>query len=57
LTSSQKLARLEKYVAEFGAFDRPTGPYEIDIRHWQEITRRPLRPVEASTGRNGRRKL
>ena len=41
LTAAQKIARLEKYLAEFGGFDRPSGPYEIDIRHWQEITRRP----------------
>jgi hypothetical protein len=42
LTGVQKLGRIEKYLAEFGAFERPTGPYEIDIRHWEEITRRPL---------------
>ena len=49
LTPSQKLARLEKYMTEFGGFDRPNGPYEIDIRHWQEITRRPAgKPQSAS---------
>lgn len=42
LTAEQKLGRLEKYLAEFGGFDRPHGPYEIDIRHWQEISRKPL---------------
>mgnify|MGYP000014694493 CR=1 FL=1 len=42
LSEAQKLGRLEKYLAEFGGFDRPHGPYEIDIRHWEEITRRPL---------------
>lgn len=42
LTADQKLGRLEKYLAEFGGFDRPQGPYEIDIRHWQEISRKPL---------------
>lgn len=42
LTPAQKVARLEKYVSEFGGFDRPSGPYEIDIRHWQEITRKPV---------------
>jgi hypothetical protein len=42
LTPTQKLGRLNKYLAEFGSFDRPSGPYEIDIRRWQEITRRPL---------------
>lgn len=42
LAPSQKLGRLEKYLSEFGGFDKPNGPYEIDIRHWQEISRRPL---------------
>ncbi len=42
LTANQKLSRLTKYLAEFGSFDQPHGPYEIDIRHWQEISRRPL---------------
>jgi len=42
LTAEQKLGRLEKYLAEFGGFDCPQGPYEIDIRHWQEISRKPL---------------
>jgi hypothetical protein len=45
LTGEQKLGRVQKYLAEFAAFDRPAGPYEIDIRHWDEISRRPL-PVE-----------
>jgi hypothetical protein len=48
LTPSQKVARLEKYLGEFGGFDRPNGPYEIDIRHWQEITRRSLNKTQAS---------
>lgn len=48
LTASQKLARLEKYHNEFGGFDRPSGPYEIDIRHWQEITRRPAGKAQAA---------
>jgi len=42
LTAEQKIGRLRKYLADFGRFDHPHGPYEIDIRHWQEITRRPL---------------
>ena len=54
LTASQKVARMEKYVAEFGAFDRPSGPYEIDIRHWQEITRRPAGKVQASSRKETR---
>src|SRR6185369_11055888 len=42
LSTEQKIGRLKKYVADFGGFDRPNGPYEIDIRHWQEISRRTL---------------
>lgn len=44
LTAVQKIGRLHKYLREFGGFDQPRGPYEIDIRHWQEISRRPLDP-------------
>lgn len=44
LTAVQKIGRMHKYLREFGGFDQPRGPYEIDIRHWQEITRRPLDP-------------
>lgn len=42
LTAEQKIGRLEKYLADFGGFDGPHGAYEIDIRHWQEISRQPL---------------
>jgi len=42
LSPEQKIGRLEKYRADFGRFDQPHGPYEIDIRHWQEISRRPI---------------
>ena len=42
LSARQKIERLQKYVADFGKFDQPHGPYEIDIRHWREISRRPL---------------
>jgi hypothetical protein len=42
LAPEQKIGRLQKYFADFGSFDKPHGPYEIDIRHWQEISRRPL---------------
>jgi hypothetical protein len=44
LSAMQKIGRMQKYLREFGGFDQPRGPYEIDIRHWQEITRRPLNP-------------
>ncbi|QDT40111.1 Cell division protein FtsQ [Gimesia alba] len=43
LRVDQKIGKLEKYYRDYGGFDRPHGPYEIDIRHWQEISRRPLR--------------
>ena len=42
LSTDQKIGRLKKYITLFGGFERPHGPYEIDIRHWQEIVRRPL---------------
>ncbi|MBT4864366.1 MAG: hypothetical protein HON53_04485 [Planctomycetaceae bacterium] len=42
LDPTKKIGRLKKYQADFGKFDDPHGPYEIDIRHWQEISRRPL---------------
>lgn len=49
LSAEQKLGRLEKYLAEFHTFEEPHGPYEIDIRHWQEISRRPLRASRERT--------
>ncbi len=36
-----KIDRLTKYVADNGSLDKPSGPYDIDITHWQEITIRP----------------
>ncbi|WP_145365940.1 cell division protein FtsQ/DivIB [Stratiformator vulcanicus] len=42
LTIAQKIGRLKKYLSDFGKFDKPAGPYEIDIRHWQEMTRRSI---------------
>lgn len=42
LSTDQKLGRLKKYRRDFGGFDGPHGPYEIDIRHWREISRLPL---------------
>ncbi len=55
LSANQKLGRLEKYLAEFGSFDKPQGPYEIDIRHWQEISRRSLTDPHANTARGNDR--
>ena len=52
LTTAQKIGRLEKYLTEFGGFERPNGPYEIDIRHWQEISRRPLGSGQANSRSN-----
>lgn len=40
--AEQKIQRLRKYLKHFGNFEKPDGPYEIDIRHWQEISRTPL---------------
>jgi hypothetical protein len=54
LTGLQKLGRLEKYLAEFGRYDSPTGPYEIDIRHWEEISRRPLEATSTAIRRSER---
>jgi hypothetical protein len=42
LSTKQKIGRLEDYVKRFGGFDRPHGPYRIDIRHWRDISRTPL---------------
>jgi hypothetical protein len=42
LSTKQKIGRLEEYVKRFGGFDRPHGPYQIDIRHWRDISRTPL---------------
>jgi hypothetical protein len=39
LSADQKVGRMDEYVKRFGGFDQPDGPYEIDIRHWQEISR------------------
>jgi hypothetical protein len=42
LTCEQKIGRLEDYVTRNGGFSDDHGPFEIDIRHWREITRQPL---------------
>jgi hypothetical protein len=47
LSPEHKISRLKDYLSRFGSFDEPHGPYEIDIRHWQDMSRRPL-------ARNGR---
>jgi hypothetical protein len=42
LTPAQKIGRLEEYLARKGSFTDAQGPLEIDIRHWKEITARPI---------------
>jgi hypothetical protein len=41
IPASDKIARLQKYVADYGSLDSPNGPYELDIRHWKDLSRRP----------------
>jgi hypothetical protein len=55
LTGEQKLGRVQKYLAEFASFQHPAGPYEIDIRHWEEISRRPMLPQRLPINTAGRR--
>lgn len=52
LSADQKIGRLEECLSRFGGFDQPDGPYEIDIRHFQEITR-----VRLTATKELRRKL
>jgi hypothetical protein len=42
LTPEQKIGRIEEYLVRKGSFSDPQGPLEIDIRHWKEITARPI---------------
>ncbi|MGH7201295.1 MAG: cell division protein FtsQ/DivIB, partial [Planctomycetaceae bacterium] len=53
LSDEQKIGRLDKYCQDFGGFDQSHGPYEIDIRHWREISRRP---ISAARKRGGARR-
>ncbi|MAG92396.1 MAG: hypothetical protein CMJ48_01410 [Planctomycetaceae bacterium] len=46
LTVEQKIGRLRKVLSERGSFDSPNGPYEIDIRHWLEISITQLSATE-----------
>jgi hypothetical protein len=54
LEATQKIRRIEKYLVDYGDFSQPNGPYEIDIRHWQEISRRPLASDQAQAKPAGR---
>lgn len=49
LTFQQKIGRLEEYAARNSGFSDEHGPYEIDIRHWHEITRQPLSELPGRT--------
>jgi hypothetical protein len=51
LTPQQKIGRLEDYATRNGGFSDDHGPYEIDIRHWHEITRQPLSQLPDQTQR------
>lgn len=42
LTVEQKIARLDSYIATYGSFEDRNGAYELDIRHWHEISRRAI---------------
>lgn len=46
LEVDQKIGRLE-YLMRLGGLDLPHGPYEYDIRHWQDITRHPISSAES----------
>ena len=48
LSAEQKIGRLRQYLDDYGSFVHPSGPLEIDIRHWQEITQRLLNSRTAS---------
>ena len=39
LTVAQKIERLANFQHDYGGFDDPHGPYQIDIRPWQGIQR------------------
>lgn len=41
-TFEQKIGRLQHYLATYGSFDKPQGPYSIDIRGFEAISLYPL---------------
>lgn len=41
-TIDQKIGRLQHYLATYGSFDKPQGPYRIDIRGFDAISLYPL---------------
>jgi hypothetical protein len=46
LDSERKLEQLRQYFTDFGSFERPSGPYEIDIRYDNQISRSKLASPE-----------
>jgi hypothetical protein len=42
LDSEHKLEQLRNYFADYGSFELPSGPYEIDIRYDKRISRQKL---------------
>ncbi|MEZ6044731.1 MAG: hypothetical protein R3C11_03950 [Planctomycetaceae bacterium] len=53
LSVDEKIRRLVAYQERFEGFALPQGPYEIDITHWNDISRRVL--SQAATETNSRR--
>ncbi len=47
----QKLDRLRELHFRYGSFDGPSGPWQIDIRSWQGISRVALQPAESPGSR------
>lgn len=43
ISADEKIARLTRYLAEHGSLEAPDGPYELDLRHWRDISLRPRR--------------
>ncbi|QDU82007.1 hypothetical protein Pla110_37590 [Polystyrenella longa] len=55
LTFDEKVRRLMAYQKRFEGFALPSGPYEIDITHWTDISRRVLKEAAAETDARLRR--
>ncbi|MAT15028.1 MAG: hypothetical protein CMJ46_07135 [Planctomyces sp.] len=55
LTFEEKINRLTAYQERFQGFASPSGPYEIDITHWTDISRRVLKEAANSSANPVRR--
>lgn len=44
-TVAQKIGRLDQYLRQYGSFEKPLGPCQIDIRHFEAISLHPLDQV------------